>query len=189
MSNVSFDPKLVKETLLRKLKEAVLVGKLEVFLCESPLNLYRPAPPPGYFAMRSHRRRVFIRDQDRDRPLGEVLAAGAHIELSFMTGIAAFEAERTRQLEIEGFTPQDDDKYQHGELVLAAKAYLMSPEERSMVGFDPNDRMHWPWDASWWKPSEDRRRDLEKAGALMAAEWDRLNRAAWRAAEDHGRTC
>jgi hypothetical protein len=35
----------------------------------------------------------------------------------------------------------------------------------------------WPWDESWWKPG-DRIRELAKAGALIAAEIDRLNRIA-----------
>ena len=35
----------------------------------------------------------------------------------------------------------------------------------------------WPhtWDASWWKP-KDRRRDLVRAGALIIAEIERLDR-------------
>lgn len=32
----------------------------------------------------------------------------------------------------------------------------------------------WPWDPSWWKPSPDPIRNLVKAGALIAAEIDRL---------------
>jgi hypothetical protein len=39
-------------------------------------------------------------------------------------------------------------------------------------------RFDWPWDASWWKPSNDPVRNLVKAGALIAAEIDRLQRAA-----------
>ena len=36
-------------------------------------------------------------------------------------------------------------------------------------------RRLWPWNESWWKPTPDNRiRDLEKAGALIAAEIDRL---------------
>jgi hypothetical protein len=38
----------------------------------------------------------------------------------------------------------------------------------------------WPFDPSWWKPSEDRVRDLVKAGALIAAEIDRLLLASGR---------
>jgi hypothetical protein len=34
----------------------------------------------------------------------------------------------------------------------------------------------WPWDYDWWKPSDDPIRNLTKAGALIAAEIDRLNR-------------
>lgn len=32
----------------------------------------------------------------------------------------------------------------------------------------------WPWDPKWWKPSENRIRDLVKAGALICAEIDRI---------------
>ena len=35
--------------------------------------------------------------------------------------------------------------------------------------------MHWPWNVVWWKPTpDDRIRELAKAGALIAAEIDRL---------------
>jgi hypothetical protein len=34
----------------------------------------------------------------------------------------------------------------------------------------------WPWDNKYWKPSEDKVRNLVKAGALIAAEIDRLQR-------------
>jgi len=40
----------------------------------------------------------------------------------------------------------------------------------------------WPWEKSWWKPTpNDRVKELVKAGALIAAEIDRLleqNKAA-----------
>jgi hypothetical protein len=37
--------------------------------------------------------------------------------------------------------------------------------------------MFWPWNFKWWKPHPDNRiRDFEKAGALIAAEIDRLLR-------------
>jgi hypothetical protein len=36
-------------------------------------------------------------------------------------------------------------------------------------------RLLWPWDPKWWKPTpEDRIRELEKAGALIAAAIDSL---------------
>jgi hypothetical protein len=34
----------------------------------------------------------------------------------------------------------------------------------------------WPWDEKWWKPSTNPIRNLVKAGALIAAEIDRLQR-------------
>jgi hypothetical protein len=41
----------------------------------------------------------------------------------------------------------------------------------------------WPWDAEWFRPvPKDRIRELVKAGALIAAEIDRLNRQAIAAA-------
>jgi hypothetical protein len=38
--------------------------------------------------------------------------------------------------------------------------------------------IYWPWDQEWWKPSDDPIRNLAKAGALIAAEIDRLQRKA-----------
>lgn len=35
-------------------------------------------------------------------------------------------------------------------------------------------RNGWPWDAKWWKPSDDPIKNLVKSGALIAAEIDRL---------------
>jgi hypothetical protein len=35
-------------------------------------------------------------------------------------------------------------------------------------------RNGWPWDMKWWKPSDDPIKNLVKAGALIAAEIDRL---------------
>lgn len=54
--------------------------------------------------------------------------------------------------------------------------------ERDPLGYhfgrDENGKLNipdqWPWSADWWKPSEDEFRNLEKAGALIAAEVDRL---------------
>ncbi|MEB3421767.1 hypothetical protein VK682_24660 [Salipiger manganoxidans] len=43
----------------------------------------------------------------------------------------------------------------------------------------------WPWDRKWWKPTTPRR-DLVKAGALIVAEIERLDRAALRAAQEGG---
>lgn len=86
-------------------------------------------------------------------------------------------AERRRQVEAEGWTPEHDDKYPGGQLACAAIAYLM-------VGVNPNGaRLWWPWDAKFWKPSPDTRRNLIKAGALLLADIEWLDRQRSKLAE------
>lgn len=84
-------------------------------------------------------------------------------------------AERQRQISAEGFTPQLDDEYSDGQLARAAVCYVLpkAPPEG------------WPWPAAWWKPG-DRRRDLVKAGALILAEIERLDRTAVAAQQGKG---
>lgn len=79
-------------------------------------------------------------------------------------------AERRRQIEVEGWTPENDDAFQAGDLAMAAACYAQG-ESWPLV---PRS---WPWAGSWWKPT-DRRRDLVKAGALILAEIERLDRAS-----------
>ena len=38
-------------------------------------------------------------------------------------------------------------------------------------------KRYWPWDREWWKPTT-QRRDLVKAGALILAEIERIDRAS-----------
>jgi hypothetical protein len=38
-----------------------LTKDTEMFLHESPYNNYQPKPPEGFFALRSHKRRLFIK--------------------------------------------------------------------------------------------------------------------------------
>ena len=84
-----------------------------------------------------------------------------------MNGAELIAAERLRHTEVEGWTPEHDDEHTDGELASAAAAYIFP---------DGHDHF-WPWDESWWKPSDDPIRNLAKAGALIAAEIDRLQRA------------
>ena len=88
-------------------------------------------------------------------------------------------AERQRQLVAEGWSHDHDDKHDKGELARAASCYCdpnptMSPGSFMDVPYEAPTR--WPWGWDWWKPSE-RRRDLVKAGALIVAEIERLDRA------------
>lgn len=97
------------------------------------------------------------------------------------TGIELIAEERQRQIEVEGWTKEHDAQHKNCELVKAAICYAdpnvyYHQENRIMRVRIPN-RDFWPiqWDVCWFKPSpEDRVRDLVKAGALIAAEIDRL---------------
>lgn len=95
--------------------------------------------------------------------------------------IARVVAERRRQVEAEGWTPEHDDEHGTGEMAIAAADYAMPKEWRNCTaGGTPKE---WPWHQSSWKPTpNDRVRELEKAGALILAEIERLIRAG----EDNG---
>jgi len=95
-------------------------------------------------------------------------------------------AERRRQIDAEGWTPEHDDRHVMGEMLMAATSY-QSIAQASIVAtalgseFDAANQPPtsiWPWHPEWWKPSDDPVRNLVRAGALIAAEIDRLQRAA-----------
>ena len=89
-----------------------------------------------------------------------------------MYGCEMIAVERHRQMSAEGWTPDHDDCHVNGELAYAAACYAIPVKDRSKTVM----RL-WPWLMKWWKPNpEDRIRELVKAGALIAAEIDRLNR-------------
>jgi hypothetical protein len=94
-------------------------------------------------------------------------------------------AERKRQVEAEGWTPEHDNEHDEGELAAAAAAYAMTAvgtgkQDMRFVDIDLFVPEIFPteWGANWWKPSDDKRRNLVKAGALILAEIERLDRAA-----------
>lgn len=82
-------------------------------------------------------------------------------------------AERQRQISAEGWTPEHDDTHVHGQMAAAALCYLA--EDISHWARQQAHGCYWPWDAEWWKPA-DHRRNLVKAGALILAEIERLDR-------------
>lgn len=94
-------------------------------------------------------------------------------------GVGLIAAERARQLSAEDWTPEHDDTHMDAEMIEAARGYLsaafLAERGRRWNGAPPP---LWPWNQSWWKPSDDPVRNLVKAGALIAAEIDRLQRAA-----------
>jgi hypothetical protein len=88
-------------------------------------------------------------------------------------------AERIRQVVIEGYSPDADLRYTRGELLTAAWCYLTEAMEHGHDDVCASQAPpEWPWSSEEWKPSMDRARNLVKAGALIAAELDRLLCAA-----------
>ena len=82
-------------------------------------------------------------------------------------------AERWRQVSAEGWDTKHDDLHTDGELAMAASCYA-NPVFGSYGG--GRCPITWPWHLAWWKP-QDRRHDLVRAGALILAEIERLDRA------------
>lgn len=79
-------------------------------------------------------------------------------------------AERQRQVEQEGWTSAHDDAYVDGQLASAAVAYTQAYTPYLVPS-------SWPWAVEWFKAGDDRR-NMVKAGALILAEIERLDRAA-----------
>jgi hypothetical protein len=102
-------------------------------------------------------------------------------QLGGLYGVMAIANARIKQIDDHGFNPQQDDGYERDELLRAAACYLLlqvpdtnggeyvTPEVMTGLGL-------WPWHPEWFKP-KDRLENLERAGALIAAELDRLHRA------------
>jgi hypothetical protein len=86
----------------------------------------------------------------------------------------------------KGFTASHDDAHQLFELTAASISYAAHAAVQQgvaslnyILGVTEQAEC-WPWEGKWWKPSSDTIRDLVKAGALIAAEIDRLQRARLR---------
>ena len=93
------------------------------------------------------------------------------------TGVELIADERKRQIESEGWTKEHDAEHEEEQLAIAAMCYACPPISRLMIFNEQAQRVPtiWPWDPVWWKPSPDNRiKELVKAGALIAAEIDRL---------------
>lgn len=136
---------------------------------------------------------VGVSRQAIDEVLAGLRAALAALDAETEVKVRAAQdvlAERERQKSVEGWTPEHDDKHDDAELAKAAAWYAINAESHDyhdMVGvadFQNSLNNHfkdeyswccWPWSMEWWKPTS-RRRDLVKAGALILAEIERLDR-------------
>ena len=92
--------------------------------------------------------------------------------LAFNPALLDVISERQRQRAVEGWTSEHDDAYQNSELADAAACYAINAHNQGL-----STPAHWPWAPDWWKQSGPRR-DLVKAGALILAEIERIDRAA-----------
>lgn len=103
-------------------------------------------------------------------------------EQNMKTGIELIADERKRQIKVEGWSAEHDSEHKKDELAMAAVSYAMPKDVREamiMVFTSPiaDAPPTWPWNVEWWKPTPDNRiKELVKAGALIAAEIDRLQR-------------
>ena len=114
------------------------------------------------------------------------------------TGAELITDERERQKSEEGWSSEHDAQWTREELVFAACTYALksnTTQTKIKLGLNEGEILPnaprspegqlipwlWPhWDYAWYKPCpDDRIRELVKAGALIAAEIDRLQ--AWEA--------
>lgn len=95
--------------------------------------------------------------------------------MSAKSGVQLIAAERQRQIEQKCWSAKHDDSHDRGELLDAGLSYIFAAIN------DANDTLRnsppgeWPWSWESWKP-EDLITNLAKAGALIAAEIDRIQR-------------
>jgi hypothetical protein len=102
-------------------------------------------------------------------------------------------AERRRQVEKEGYSTNHDDEHPSGEIAAYAAFYAMPPAVRDWPAEETG------YGATWgeaiipahWGPAKpgDRRRELVKAGALILAEIERIDRAAMQRAPSAEKGC
>lgn len=97
------------------------------------------------------------------------------------TGAQLIADERRRQVKVEKWSGKHDDSHKRKQLARAAISYLFTwtypdPYAKKYMPELSNSHWDWPWSEKYWKPSPDKIRNLVKAGALIAAEIDRLKR-------------
>lgn len=99
-----------------------------------------------------------------------------------MNGIELITEERKRQIEKEGWSESHDAEHSDMSLAVAGASYaLHAASAHTGEHFSWGDIFRecalkvWPFDREWFKPTpEDPIRQLVKAGALIAAEIDRI---------------
>jgi hypothetical protein len=92
------------------------------------------------------------------------------------TGIERIADERQRQIELWGETADHDTDHDRDELARAAAVYAVPfGKDGVRVGWrETAKNLYWPHGWDFHPSPANRIRELEKAGALIAAEIDRL---------------
>ena len=97
-----------------------------------------------------------------------------------MTTAAIVHIDRERITHsIRGYTPEHDDTHVNGELIAAAICYAVAGAGDAAAILDPTSDLAlylWPFELESFDPSENEKENLIKAGALIAAEIDRVER-------------
>lgn len=97
-----------------------------------------------------------------------------HID-TLKTGIQLIAEERQRQIEVLGYDSVHDAEHTEQELAGAAACYAMPAGRRVLTDTFVGVPIDFPFGKEYWEPTpENRILELQKAGALIAAEIDRL---------------
>lgn len=146
-------------------------------------------PEPPELAALNRGGTVALRIQGTTHPPLSIMAANPdqpETSSPSPTGIQLIAIERDRQIHHLGWTHEHDDSHNDAELAKAAACYasvgaavgrgLDIEQIRDLYTEGMEFLIEWPWKDDSWKPSNDPIPNLIKAGALIAAEIDRLQR-------------
>lgn len=102
-------------------------------------------------------------------------------------GVRRIACERRRQIEDENYSLEHDSEH-IADLIQAARCYVIAAAKEEMEGDLKNvarfPLSNWPWEKENWKPNDGIVRNLEKAGALIAAAIDAKRKEESDADED-----
>lgn len=123
-------------------------------------------------------------DSETTGELQDAIVSALHAPgLGAESGVGFIAAERLRQIREKGYTPEHDDEHDLGELGLAAALYALPYDAQvgneKLLKQDDFINLHIALETGcgfYVDPEPDPITRLAKAGALCAAEIDRLNR-------------
>jgi hypothetical protein len=127
-------------------------------------------------------REINILMQENNTLFQRLTALEAHEGALQNDGVALIAAERARQVSREGWTSEHDNEHRNGEMAISAVRYALEDAGREYPELpeleDAREALAaaWPWQSCDWKP-KDPILNLVRAGALIAAEIDRRQRA------------